>query len=477
MATPTDLRSLTLVELAAAIRERRVSSVEATRACLDALATTGVKLNAVAGCDPERALADAARADRELARGEPRGLLHGVPLAHKDMFHRRGRVSAYGSRIAADNLRSDTATVLARLDRAGALDIARLNMVEFAAGPTGHNEITGTPRNPWNPEYITGGSSSGPAAALAARLVPATLGSDTGGSIRIPAACCALVGMKPTYGRVSRAGALPLTFTLDHVGPITRIVADCALMLGLIAGHDPLDPTSSERAVDDYSRDLEDGVRGLRIALAERYFLDQASPEIAQGIQEVARVFERLGARVIPVEVPGIEIANPMTSLIIAVEAAAFHAKWLSERPQDYGRQTLGRLAAGLAYPAVRYVEALNLRQRVLAALKAAVFDSADLLLAPVLLAPVPTIAESDLAANPGFSEFVVRFGYCSRPFNYVGLPAISVPCGFTANGLPAAMQLAGRPFAERLLLRAARAYERETRCTEPAPRLASAEH
>jgi len=467
-----DPGSLSLTEVAGAIAGRRLSSSEVTRACLDRLATHGAALNCVAGLDAEQALAAAARADAELGAGRLRGPLHGVPLAHKDMFYRAGRPSGCGSRIRADFVPDHTATVLERLDAAGALDIARLNMVEFALGPTGHNEITGTPRNPWQPDYITGGSSSGPAAAVSSRLVYGTLGSDTGGSIRIPAACCGLVGMKPSYGRVSRYGSLGLSFTLDHPGPLARTVADCALLLQIIAGHDAKDATTSKWPVPDYVGGLDRGVRGLRVAVPQNYFYDPVAAEVRERMDASLEVFRRLGAQTVPVTIPAIELANPLVTLIIAVEAAALHGSWLRERPADYGKQTLARLAPGLLYPATRYVEALNLRQHVLQEFSASVFAHADLLHLPVIPSPVPTIAQSDVAANPGFSKFILDFGHCVRPFNYLGLPAISVPAGFTGNGLPCGMQLVGPPFGEALLFRAARAYERETGWTSRGPTL-----
>jgi aspartyl-tRNA(Asn)/glutamyl-tRNA(Gln) amidotransferase subunit A len=465
------LAGLTLTELAAAIGAGKVSSLEATENCLAGLERHGPALNCVAGIEPEAALEAARAADAELAAGRARGPLHGVPLAHKDMFYRAGRVSACGSRILADFVPEVTSTALARLDGAGALDIARLNMVEFALGTTGHNEITGAVRNPWNPAHVTGGSSSGPGAAVAARLVYGALGSDTGGSIRLPAAACGLVGVKPTFGRVSRYGAMPLSFTLDTVGPLARGVADAALILQTIAGPDPNDPTTGSEPVPDYLSDLEAGVRGLRIATPENYFYDPVDPEVAALARASLEVFAALGAEIVPVEMPAsIELGNPLTMLILAVEGAAVHGRWLEQRRADYGRQTLGRLLPGLLYPAKRYVEALSLRRKVVDELRAAVFERADVLHTPVWPFPLPTIEESDLAANPGFTEFIAATGHCSRPVNYAGLPGVSVPAGFTANGLPSAFQLVGRPFDEALLLRAARAYERETACTAPAP-------
>lgn len=467
---PDSITDISLTEVAGLIAQRKISSVEVTTACVERIQAYADLLGCVAYFDAETSLAAAAEADDELARGHRRGALHGVPLAHKDMFYRAGRISACGSRIRADFIPDTTATVLTKLDNAGALDIARLNMVEFALGPTGHNEITGTPRNPWNTDHITGGSSSGPAAAVAARMIYGSLGSDTGGSIRIPASCCGLVGIKPTYGRVSRHGALALAFTLDHAGPLTRTVADCAMLLETIAGHDPSDATTSGLAVPNVFDTIEDGVQGLRIAVPDNYFYDTASADVRARLAESLDIYRRIGAEVVRVTIPSIELANPLVTLIIAVEAAALHARFLRECPDAFGRQTLGRLLPGLLYPATHYIDALNLRRSLTGKFADAVFARADVLHLPVIPNPVPTIDESDVAANPGFSDFLLDFGRCTRPFNYLGLPAISVPIGFTDNGLPCGMQLVGRAFDEATLFRVARAYERETMCTSVAP-------
>jgi aspartyl-tRNA(Asn)/glutamyl-tRNA(Gln) amidotransferase subunit A len=469
---PDALADLSLTAVAALISQRRVSSAEVTKSSLDRIETFKDKLGCVADIDPDAALAAARHADDDLQAGRCRGPLHGVPLAHKDMYYRAGRVSACGSRIRSGFVPDHTATVLDRLDQAGALDIARLNMVEFALGPTGHNEITGTPRNPWNTDYITGGSSSGPGAAVAARLVYGSLGSDTGGSIRIPAACCGIVGIKPTYGRVSRYGALALAYSLDHPGPLARTVADCALMLRVIAGHDARDAMTSTRPVADYSAALESGARGLRIGVPQNYFYDPVVSEVRQLLDDSLDVYRSLGAEVVPVKIPSIELANPLVTLIIAVEAAALHARHLREHPDDYGKQTLRRLLPGLLCPATQYINALNLRQKLIDEFAKAVFEQADLLHLPVIPVAVPTIAESNMVDSPEFAKFILEFGHCTRPFNYLGLPAISVPIGFTGNGLPCAMQLVGLPFDEALLFQAARAYERETDATGRAPPL-----
>lgn len=463
---------MTLAEVAAAIRERRISSVEATEACLQRIERYGERLNAIAGIDPDDARLQARKADAALARGEPQRPLHGVPLAHKDMFYRKGRLAELGSRIRKGWVADVTATALVRLDAAGALDIARLNQVEFALGVTGHNEITGCPRNPWNEAHIPGGSSSGSGVSVAARLVYGALGSDTGGSIRIPAACNGLVGIKPTFGRSSRFNAMPLSFTLDHVGPLTRTVTDGALMLQAIAGPDPEDPTTVDVPVPDYLHGIEGGVQGLRIAVPETYLYDPVGDEIRGLMEESLRTYEKLGARIVRVPTPGLEGSNEITNLIIGTEGASFHARWLRERPQDYGRQTRGRFLAGMFHPAVRYIEALKARGPMLRAFGEAVFREADVLHVPTLPCPVPTIEEADVGNNPGFLDYIMTFGHCVRPFNFMGLPAISIPAGFTASGLPSAFQLVGRPFDEPTLLRAARAYERETAFPERVPPL-----
>ncbi len=468
-----DIAGLTLSQVADAIRDRKISSVEATQACLNQMARLGPVLDCLAEVDPESALAAAAEADAELAAGRSRGPLHGVPLAHKDMYYRAGRVSGCGSKIRADFKPTETSAVLERLDAAGALDIARLNMVEFALGVTGHNEVMPTPRNPWNTDYITGGSSSGPGSAVAGRLIYGAFGSDTGGSIRFPATCCGLVGMKPTYGRVSRRAAMALSHSLDTLGPMTRTVADNALLLRTTAGHDRRDATSSRLPVSDYMVGIEHGVAGLKIAVPENYFYDPVDGEVAALVRASLDVLTDAGAELVSVTIPdSITATNAMSSLITSTEGASLHQKWLQERPGDYGRQTHSRMSSGLYTPATRYLQALRLRPAILAEFAEAVFEDADVLHIPTMIDPVPTIAESDLAANPGYLDRITAMGHCTRPINYLGLPSLTLPCGFTANGLPMAFQLVGRPFDEATLYRAGHAYERDTEWTARAPKL-----
>jgi aspartyl-tRNA(Asn)/glutamyl-tRNA(Gln) amidotransferase subunit A len=454
----------TLAEAAGAVHAKRISSEELTKAALARIAAIGPKIDAVAAIDEADALTQARAADAALAKDGPLGALHGVPLAHKDMYYRAGRISGCGSKIRANFVPDVTSTALARLDAAGALDIARLNMVEFALGVTGHNEVMPTPRNPWNTAHITGGSSSGSGAAVAARLIYGAMGSDTGGSIRFPACCNGVVGIKPTWGRVSRYGAMPLSPSFDTLGPLARTVEDAALMFQQIAGADANDPTASTLPVPNYAATLKAGVKGLRIGVPENYFYDPVDGEVAALVRASLNVLEDAGAELVAVRVPdAIADSNFLTSMAIATEGAAIHQAWLAERPGDYGNQTRARMSTGLATPATRYLQALRMRAPMLAAFADAVFTKCDLLHCPVMTAPIPTIAETDLSANPGFAELVVGMGHCTRPINYLGLPALTMPCGFTANGLPTAFQLVARPFDEATMLRAGHAYQQAT--------------
>jgi aspartyl-tRNA(Asn)/glutamyl-tRNA(Gln) amidotransferase subunit A len=388
------------------------------------------------------------------------------------MYYRAGRKSGCGSALRAGFTPDHTATALVRLDAAGALDIARLNMVEFALGTTGHNSHTGNVLNPWNPEYVTGGSSSGSGAAVAARAVFGALGSDTGGSVRIPASCCGIVGLKPSMGRVSRYGTMPLCTSFDTVGPLTRTVRDAAIMLNQLAGFDTKDPTTLDRPVPDYLDGIEDGIKGLKIAIPENFFFDTITDDIAERLDASVAVVERMGAEILPVTIPQIELSNPMTTLIVLTEAATLHREWLASRQDDYGTQTLARMLPGLLVPAADYIDALNLRRTILDEFSDAVFQRADMLFAPSVPSPVPSYAEMGEAGSESFMAAIFAVGYCTRPFNYMGLPTISIPAGFDRNDMPTGFQLAGRPFDEATILRAARSYERETGCTDRAPNI-----
>src|SRR5215212_4486455 len=391
---------LSLRAVADAIAQKRFSSREVTQSCLERIAKWQPHLNAFMAIEAESALAAADAADAALAKGKSAGVLHGVPLAHKDMYYDAGHVVTCGSQIRRDFIATTTSTALQRLKDAGTIRLGSLQMAEFAYGPTGHNSYYGAVHNPFALDHITGGSSSGSGAAVAARLTFAALGSDTGGSIRFPAHFCGVTGLKTTYGLVSRAGAMPLSQSLDTVGPLARSAEDCALLLGLMAGPDPEDPTAAVRPVPDYAAATRQSIKGLRIGIPSAFYVDDLDPEVAEVLDATIDVFKREGAEVVRVELPDQRQLAAACQLVLAVEAAAFHKRWLIERPQDYGPQVLIRLQNGLAISGVTYLEALRWRGPALAAYLAAT-EAADMVLAPVAPVAAPTIAESDVGNSP----------------------------------------------------------------------------
>jgi aspartyl-tRNA(Asn)/glutamyl-tRNA(Gln) amidotransferase subunit A len=454
---------MTLAEAADALERGEVSSVQLTQTALARAAEVGSKLNCIARLDTDDALRAAERADRERKQGKARGALHGVPLAHKDLFYRKGKVVACGSKIRRDFVPDVTATVLERLDASGAIDIGSLHMAEFAFSPSGYNEHYGHCRNPWNPAHVPGGSSSGSAAAVAARIVFGSLGTDTGGSLRHPAAMCGVTGLKPTVTRVSRAGVMPLSHSLDCVGPIARTARDCARLLQIIAGADAADPTASAQAVARYEVALDGNSRGLKIGVPRSYYYGPVAPEIKARLDESLAVFRSLGARISEVQVPDIELINTLMHVLMAVEAATIHRKWLATRRDDYADQVRSRIEPGLFYPATRYLEALSMRAAIAAEFVATALAGVDLLHLPAIPVPVPTIDETTRGAPADVARVIGVLGHATRGINYLGLPSISVPAGFDGKGLPVGFQLVGRPFSEAVLLRAADAYQRAT--------------
>jgi aspartyl-tRNA(Asn)/glutamyl-tRNA(Gln) amidotransferase subunit A len=397
------------------------------------------------------------------AAGKKLAPLHGVPLAHKDLFYRRDKVVACGSRIRRDFVPATTATVLERLAAAGSINLGALHMAEFAFSPTGYNEHYGHARNPWHPDYVPGGSSSGSGAAVAARMIYGSLGTDTGGSLRHPAAMCGVTGLKPTLTRVTRAGVMPLSHSLDCVGPLARTARDCARLLTLIAGPDRADATAAQREVPDYEAALGGDVRGLRIAVPRAYYYEPVTAEIRALLEESLRAYRELGATVVEVDVPDMTLINTLAHVLMAVEAATVHRPWLEKRRDEYADQVRSRIEPGLFYPATRYCEALNLRAQLTAEYLRLTLSDADVLHLPAIPIPVPTIAETTAGSPAEVARIIGTVGHCTRGINYLGLPSISVPAGFDANGMPAAFQLVGRPFAEGMLLRAADAYQRVT--------------
>src|ERR1700738_2065679 len=382
MSNEPALMSLTAV--AHAIADKRVSSREATKSCLERIARWQPHLNAFMAIEADTALAAADAADAAVAKGNLRGALHGVPLAHKDMYYDAGRVVTCGSKIRRDFVPTSTSTALQRLKDAGSIRLGSLQMVEFAYGPTGHNAHYGAVHNPFALDHITGGSSSGSGSAVAARLTFADLGSDTGGSIRMPAHFCGVTGLKTTYGRISRAGAMPLSQSLDTVGPLARTALDCALLLGLMAGADANDPTAVSNPIPDYMAATREPIKGLKIGVPSAFYVDDLDPEVARILDETMAGLKREGADIVQVELPDQRQLTAACQLVLATEAAAFHKRWLIERPQDYGPQVLMRLQNGLAIPGVLYLEAMRWRGQALSAHIAAT-SGVDAVLAPVV--------------------------------------------------------------------------------------------
>ena len=463
----------TLVDTADAIAARKVSAREVTDAVLARTAIRQPMLNAYIRIDEGGAQTAASAADARLAAGGPVGPLHGVPLAHKDMFYRPGVPVTCGSAIRRNFRPGYLATVLQRLDAAGALTIGALNMSEFANGPTGHNVHFGSTHNPWNPEHITGGSSSGSASAVAGRLVYGSLGSDTGGSIRLPGGICSVYGMKPTQGRVSRYGAMGLSFSLDNIGPLARTVRDCARLLRVIAGADPNDPTTARVVVDDYEAGLGQGVAGLKVAVATNHYRDGMAPEIGDVLERALGEFGKLGASIKQREVPYHDVLRGLGNIVISAEFCTLHDDWLKNQHDLYAPLVRARMKQGFAFTAVEYLKAVQVRPRITKAFVDDVFGAADALFLPVLRFPVPTLEETDVGDSPSMNEVLGSLNHCTWPMNYLGLPGLSVPAGFTKNGLPVGFQLVGRPFAEAMLLRIAAAYERETGWPDRKPTLA----
>ncbi|GBD42541.1 Putative amidase AmiD [bacterium HR39] len=452
-----------LTEAARRLREGEVRAVELAEAALDALETTGRELGAVARLRREQALARADELDRMRAAGHVAGPLHGVPLAHKDMFDRAGEVAEFGSpRLFGGRRGGRTAQALARLDAAGALDLGRLSMVEIALGVTGHNLHTGTPKNPWDPARVTGGSSSGSAAAVAARCVFAALGSDTGGSIRIPAAFCNLVGLKPTFGLVGRSGAMPLSWSLDHVGPLCRSVRDAALLLEVLAGPDPDDPGSIDRRLPPATRHLRTDLRGVRILAVADVPGARVQGRVLARYEEALSVLRELGAAVESGVLPEADALQAGRRALLLAEAATIHRAALEERRDAFSPHTLARLLPGLVLDGTTYGTALRARAMLLRRFCREVFGRFDLVVTPTVPVPAPPAHVGEGHVGAAFVRLSNRIGALVGPFNYLGLPAVSVPMGFVGRA-PVGLQMVGPPFADVAVLGAAHAFERAT--------------
>ncbi len=458
-----DLESATIRGLSELLRKKEISPVEITKATLQRIEKYDGELKAFITVTSEKALDLAKKAEASIVRGGYIGPLHGIPIGLKDIIFTKGIRTTCGSKILADFSPREDATVADRLRRAGAILVGKLNLHEFAFGATSVNPHYGTPRNPWNGRCVPGGSSGGSAVAVAASLCLGALGTDTGGSIRIPSTLCGIVGLKPTYGRVSTYGVYPLSWSQDHVGPMVKTVKDAAILLGAIAGRDPRDPASSPLPVPDYPSIRED-VKGLRAGVPSNYYFENCDPEVRDTVAKALEVVKDAGIIVEEVAIPHLKHAATAGLVILLAEATSQHEKYLKgTQSKHYGRDVRGLLKTGTFITATQYLKAQRVRSVIRKEFLKA-FEVVDVLLTPGLPIPAPGL-EQDSVTISGKTETVrSALTRLVRPYNLAGIPAIVIPCGFSSSGLPVALQIAGRPFEEATILAVAQAYEKQTR-------------
>ena len=452
-----ELTSLNIQQAGDLLKRREISPLELTQAHLERIQKYDQHLNSFITLTPELALQQAHLAEKEIQQGNYRGNLHGIPLGLKDLFETQGIRTTAGSTFFAEYIPESDASVVQKLKEAGAILLGKLNMHEIALGATNENPHYGDCCNPWNLKCITGGSSGGNAAALAAGLCMGALGSDTGGSIRIPSSLCGVVGLKPTYGRVSLRGVIPLSWNLDHAGPMARSVRDVAILLQAIAGYDPQDAWSVDMSGDDYLATPGEDLSGWRIALAsDGYFSDHAvvDGEVLAAVQRSAQVFESLGAQVDRVPFPNAREAAMANGLMTPCDAAAFHHQRLAENPQGFGNDVLKRLQSGAAYTSTEYVQARRM-QTILRCQFNEFFDEYDLLLTPTTPITAPVRGSGDAVDR---ARLLTRL---TAPFNLTGMPALSIPCGWSTNKMPIGLQIVSKPWAERKVILAGELYEK----------------
>ena len=446
-----------LARAAQRVADGEVSPVELTSACLERIAGIDAQVNAFITVTADTAVGEARAAERERVRGEAAGPLAGVPIAVKDLFDTAGVRTTAGSSFFAERVPDRDAAVVQKLRAAGAVLLGKLNMHEWALGVTNDNPHYGACHNPWALDRITGGSSGGSAAALAAGMCFGSLGSDTGGSIRIPASLCGVVGLKPTYGRVSLRGVVPLSWSLDHAGPMARRVSDVALLLDVIAGPDRADPGSADVAADDYTTRLDDGISGWRIGVIADEWLGDIESNVHALVRTATRVLASAGAQIEELAAPELPDAARLNGLMTTADAATFHRERMESAPLHFGSDVLARLRRGAGYGATDYADARR-QQMILRHTFSSWFvehgGMFDAVALPTTPCTAPRIAGLDAVAT---APVLTRL---TAPFNFTGLPALSVPCGLTPEGLPVGLQIVGAPWAERRVLRVGRAYE-----------------
>jgi aspartyl-tRNA(Asn)/glutamyl-tRNA(Gln) amidotransferase subunit A len=463
----TDVRHMSIAELADAVRDRKLSAVEIAQDALARVARSQQSLNAFISVDEEGALAAARQVDGAIAAGRPVPPLAGVPVAHKDTYFRKGRRATCANLLRADFVPDHDATVAVRLDAAGAVELGSVNTSDSGCNALGLNILVGRARNPWNPRYTTGGSSSGSGAAVGARLVAGSFGSDSGGSARLPGAFCGAVALKPTDFRVSRYGIYPLSPSTDCASPIARTARDCARLLTVTAGRDENDPSTSPAPVDDYEAGIDKPLEGKRIGVPINYYWDGVEEEVGALVRASLDVFRADGADIVEMSVPDGAWMEAFLTTIVAAEGAATHAADMRVAADKYAPVTRRFLKLGLSIPATLYIDALRLRGGALRAYLDQVFSRVDMLFMPTVRGRVPEMEPANgSGSGDDESDWLLAINVLARntrPFNYLGLPAVSVPCGFTSDRLPTAFQLAGPPFSEAAILNAAHRYQMAT--------------
>jgi aspartyl-tRNA(Asn)/glutamyl-tRNA(Gln) amidotransferase subunit A len=456
---------LTLAEATEKIKTKELSPVELTESVLARIESVEPKITAFATVTVDIARKAAAQAEQEIAVGEYRGPLHGIPMGIKDLYETAGVATTSSSKVRSDYVPAQDSAVVEKLSAAGMVMVGKTHTHEFAYGA-----VTPTTRNPWDLDCVPGGSSGGSAAAVAAGECMVGMGSDTGGSIRIPASVCGTVGLKPTYGRVSRRGVASLSWSLDHVGPLTRTVRDTALVMDAIAGYDRADPASVDVPVPDFTAELDAGVSGLTIGVPTNYYTDRVDPEVAQAVSAATALLEAQGARLREVTIPLAEYIPPTEWAIMLPEASAYHQGMLREKADLYGDDVRLYLEAGELVLATDYIKALRARTLIQQAWRE-MFESIDVLIAPTLPTPAFHVDNPQITWPDGSTEAATdAYVRLSAPANVTGLPALSVPCGFTTGGMPIGMQILGRPFSEPTLLTVGQAYESATDWAKLAP-------
>ncbi len=453
--TGDDLAYTSIADLAADLKSKKISPVEVTELALERIERHDGALNSFITVMAETARAEAKAAERAIAAGDHLGPLHGVPVAAKDLYATKGTRTTFGSLLFSDWVPDHDAAAIERLKAAGAVLLGKTNLHELAYGTTSANPHFGPVHNPWKQGHHPGGSSGGSAAAVAAGLAWMALGSDTGASIRQPAACCGIVGIKPTFGRVSKHGCLPLAWSMDHAGPLNRSVRDAALTLNVLAGFDPRDPCSVDRPVPDFTGGLGDDLSGKRLAIVRTFFMEEGDPEVMAAVEATLPVLESLGAVIEEVELAHVEDAFKAGTMTIVTEGATYHTHHLRDRPDAFSPQCRADLELGHLYKATDYLHAQRMRRRLMT-------DVAEIM-APLdaLIMPTAPITATPIEGNP--ADHPVYRVRNTIPFNFLGLPAISIPCGFSSEGMPIGLQIVGKAFDEAGILRIAHAYEEAT--------------